>query len=58
MILLYFNVVQLGLGGLLLNDFVTVPQLGILIGMVAAISEAVVVTLIYKGTTPVSKEGS
>ena len=43
---LWFKVVMLGLGGVLLNDVKDTPQIGLLIGLVCGISEALVVELL------------
>lgn len=58
-ILLFFDVFQIGVGSLLLNDVKTNPSIGIIIGFVCAVAEPVVSSLIEQ-TKPVqqSENGS
>jgi hypothetical protein len=52
---LWFKVVMLGLGGVLLNDVKEVPAIGLLIGLICGISEALVVELLVSRFRPVEK---
>lgn len=52
---LWFKVVMLGLGGVLLNDVKDVPEIGLLIGLVCGISEALVVELLVSRFRPVER---
>jgi hypothetical protein len=52
---LWFNVIMLGLGGVLLNDVRDKPEIGLLIGLVCGISEALVVELLVSRFRPVER---
>lgn len=47
-ILLFFRVVEIGIAGNLLNDFVKTPSIGILIGLVTGLGEASAVSIISR----------
>ena len=53
---LWFKVVMLGLGGVLLNDVKDTPQISLLIELVCGISEALVVELLLSRLRPVRKD--
>jgi hypothetical protein len=52
---LWFKVIMLGLGGVLLNDVKDTPEIGLLIGLVCGISEALVVELLLSRFRPVER---
>jgi len=57
-ILLAFEVVQIGLGGSLLNDFTKMPSLGVLIGLMCSVSEPIIMTLVSDNLRPGSDENT
>jgi hypothetical protein len=52
---LWFKVVMLGLGGILLNDVTDNPSIAVLIGLVCGVSEVVVVDLLVSRFKPVER---
>jgi hypothetical protein len=53
---LWFNIIQLGAGGYLLNDVRTIPQAGFLIGLVCGVSEPIVVQILLSRLKPEERQ--
>jgi len=53
---LWFNIIQLGAGGYLLNNVRTSPQTGFLIGLVCGVSEPVVVQILLSRLKPEERQ--
>ena len=51
-VLLYFGVVQIGLGSVLLNEVSEKPAMGTLVGLAAGASEPVLASIFEKGSSP------
>ncbi|AGA89652.1 hypothetical protein Thimo_0815 [Thioflavicoccus mobilis 8321] len=51
-VLLYFDVVQIGLGSVLLNQVRDFPAMGTLVGLAAGASEPVLASIFEKGSSP------
>ena len=56
LLLLYYDVIMIGVGNILLNDFVENTPLVMIIGLVCALSEAVIVDLVLQKTEPTSQK--
>jgi len=54
---LWFNVVMLGVGGLLLNSVTSIPSVALLIGLVCGVSEPIIVELLISRFKPVERTG-